>query len=194
MKNLLLIGVISRIKRYYGGAEQGYDAMSDGQLTFEKGEANFATLAKMTREIFAEPAAAAELQAAGLDPKLFESDIAFSFKPGQSGVTGVETVLILVTSHVVVPVGKKVLLDLWKKLALPKILERFGDDAIGEERAAAAAKGKAKSKPKAKAASALSPTAAEPSKARQPRAPRKPKAAQASAPARRRAARTPKGE
>jgi hypothetical protein len=126
------------------------------ELEFERGEASLATLKQQTEAILkslGEAEGRAELEAAGFDPSVL-SDATFAFDTREAGVLGVgETVIVSVAaSHVIAPVAKKVLLDLWKVVVLPRIRRRFGEDAVGNAREPATGTAVTRKKKKVRAA------------------------------------------
>lgn len=78
---------------------------------------------------------------AGLDLELLKaaSDKHLKFKPAGAGITGVDVVLVLLS---------KIGYDLWKKVLLPHILEKWGAKAIKAREASASPPAKTE-KPKA---------------------------------------------
>lgn len=123
------------------------------ELEFERGQASLATLTGQTKAILkalGEGEGRAELVAAGFDPSTL-AGVDFDFTTRQAGALGVGEVVIVsvAASHVLAPVAKKVLLDLWKVIVLPRIRRRFGEDALGPLREPVARKSDAtKSEPK----------------------------------------------
>lgn len=74
-----------------------------------------------------------ELRAAGLDRAALDGvdrESAIVVHPGSSGVDP-GTVVLVVS---IAPSVNRVIKDLWKKVLLPRIERRWGDDAIGEEK------------------------------------------------------------
>jgi hypothetical protein len=75
----------------------------------------------------------ADLSAAGLDRAMLASvnrKDAIVARAGNSGVDPT-TAVVLVT---LAPSANLIIKDLWKKIVLPRIRKRWGDDAIGEEK------------------------------------------------------------
>jgi hypothetical protein len=74
-----------------------------------------------------------ELRAAGLDRAALDGvdrESAIVVHPGSSGVD--PSTVVLVVS--IAPSVNHVIKDLWKKIVLPRIVRRWGDDAVGEEK------------------------------------------------------------
>ena len=79
------------------------------------------------------PALDDELRAAGLDRAALEGvdrESAIVVHPGSSGMDTSAVVLLVSFA----PSANRVIKDLWKKIILPRIERRWGDDAIGEEK------------------------------------------------------------
>ena len=79
------------------------------------------------------PALEADLSAADLDRAMLASvnrKDAIVVRAGNSGADPT-TALLLVT---LAPSANLIIKDLWKKIVLPRIRKRWGDDAIGEEK------------------------------------------------------------
>lgn len=79
------------------------------------------------------PALETELRAAGLDPAALagvDRESAIVVHPDSSGAAP-DTVLLLVT---LAPSANLIIKDLWRKIVLPRIQKRWGEDAIGEEK------------------------------------------------------------
>jgi hypothetical protein len=79
------------------------------------------------------PALDDELRAAGLDRAALDGvdrERAIVVHPRSSGVDP-NDVLLLVS---LAPSANRVIKDLWKKIVLPRIERRWGEDAIGEEK------------------------------------------------------------
>jgi hypothetical protein len=79
------------------------------------------------------PAVEAELSAAGLDRAMLASVNRADAIVVQARNSGVDptTAVLLVT---LAPSANLVIKDLWRKIVLPRIRKRWGDDAIGEEK------------------------------------------------------------
>jgi hypothetical protein len=74
-----------------------------------------------------------ELSAAGLDRATLASvnrENAMIVRAGSSGVDATTAVLLVTLA----PSANLVIKDLWKKIVLPRIRKRWGEDAIGEEK------------------------------------------------------------
>lgn len=79
------------------------------------------------------PALEAELSAAGLDRTALANvnrENAIIVRAGTSGVDPTTAVLLVTLA----PSANLIIKDLWKKIMLPRIRRRWGDDAIGEEK------------------------------------------------------------
>ena len=79
------------------------------------------------------PALDAQLSAAGLDRAAFEHvnrENAIIVRAGRSGVDPGTAVLLVSLA----PSANRIIKDLWKKIVLPRIRERWGEDAIGKEK------------------------------------------------------------
>jgi hypothetical protein len=79
------------------------------------------------------PALEAELSAAGLDRAALANvnrENAIIVRAGTSGVDPTTAVLLVTLA----PSANLIIKDLWKKIVLPRIQRRWGDDAIGEEK------------------------------------------------------------
>jgi hypothetical protein len=79
------------------------------------------------------PALEADLSAAGLDPATLASvnrENAIIVRAGTSGVDPTTAVLLVTLA----PSANLIIKDLWKKIVLPRIRKRWGEDAIGEEK------------------------------------------------------------
>jgi hypothetical protein len=75
----------------------------------------------------------AELSAAGLDRVTIAGvnrENAIIVRAGTSGVDPITAVLLVTLA----PSANLIIKDLWKKIVLPRIRRRWGDDAIGEEK------------------------------------------------------------
>jgi hypothetical protein len=79
------------------------------------------------------PALDDELRAAGLDRAALDGvdrESAIVVHPGSSGMDTSAVVLLVSFA----PSANRVIKDLWKKIVLPRIERRWGEDAIGEEK------------------------------------------------------------
>lgn len=79
------------------------------------------------------PALDDQLSAAGLDRATLADvnrENAIIVRAGTSGVDPTTAVLLVSLA----PSANRIIKDLWKKIVLPRIRERWGDDAIGEEK------------------------------------------------------------
>jgi hypothetical protein len=113
------------------------------ELEFETGGASLATLQALTDAAWADlagEAGRAELAALGFDPALADAPSPYEFRPKQAGAVGIaESITIgVILSHHVGSAAKTVFLDIWRKILLPKLRRRFGEDVVGRERRAAA--------------------------------------------------------
>lgn len=75
----------------------------------------------------------ADLSAAGLDRGMLAGvsrQDGIAVEAGNSGVDPI-TAVVLVT---LAPSANVIIKDLWRKIVLPRIQKRWGDDAIGEEK------------------------------------------------------------
>jgi hypothetical protein len=79
------------------------------------------------------PALEADLSAAGLDRATLASvnrENAIIVRAGTSGVDPTTAVLLVTLA----PSANLIIKDLWKKIVLPRIRKRWGENAIGEEK------------------------------------------------------------
>ncbi|MFZ0042557.1 MAG: hypothetical protein WAK93_14695 [Solirubrobacteraceae bacterium] len=75
----------------------------------------------------------AELSAAGLDRAAlasFDRENAISVRAATSGADPIAVVLLVTLA----PSTNRIIKDLWATIVLPRIRQRWGDDAIGEEK------------------------------------------------------------
>jgi len=88
-------------------------------------------IAKFWRELGSSSELGAELDRVGLQPDTlanFPLADSISVRADSSG-TDPASVLLIITFA---PTANRVLKDVWEKVLLPRILRRWGDDAIGE--------------------------------------------------------------
>ena len=107
----------------------------DEGLIYERGAAEPEAIEAEARKIWASTLTSDEfvstLAGAGLTSDDIGTDFPFTVSADSAGlvVTGT-TVLVGILS----PVAKDVLVDVWRKILLPKLRRRFGEDVVGKEK------------------------------------------------------------
>ena len=104
------------------------------ELHYERGAAAPQDLEAFAREVWEEASAAGELHA-----EIRDGDFPYEIGVSGSGIVVSGTALVVgFASTQLGPVAKRVALDVWKDLLLPKLKRRFGEDKIGKQRRAGA--------------------------------------------------------
>jgi hypothetical protein len=75
----------------------------------------------------------AELQAAGLDRRMFANVALESALTVQASASGADPTSVLIVVAFA-PAANRMVKDLWTTVLLPRIRRRWGEDAIGDER------------------------------------------------------------
>lgn len=111
----------------------------DEELVYARGEMSVEEIQSAISQFWqildnaGDPALEAALRDAHLDRAALadvNSGDAISVRAGSSGVDPI-TAVILVT---LAPSANMIIKDLWRKIVLPRIRQRWGEDAIGEEK------------------------------------------------------------
>jgi hypothetical protein len=117
--------------------------MGERVLKFRDGSGSLTSIRTITEETWAELGENESLQAQarslGFDPATLRLELAspFEIRPASAGFDPTGTAILIGlgawATSIAADVTKAVLLDLWRQLILPRIKDRLGSDAVGDE-------------------------------------------------------------